>query len=149
MEALSTAPPTPAPLLPANASRVEPETHFVWEGVTDPSGVTYALQIASDASFASSDNSTSLVLERSKLTATEYILTPEEKLESTKKGAPYYWRVRAIDNASNIGAWSTVQEFYYVGISESPMPPWILYSLIVEGVIFICFFGYWLVRRIV
>ena len=143
----SIAPPTPVPLLPANASKVMPETHFVWEGVTDPSGVTYTLQIASDASFTS-DNSTSLVLERSKLTATEYTLTPEEKLEPTKKGVPYYWRVRAIDNASNIGDWSTVREFYS-GIPEPSMPSWILYSLIAEGGIFICFLGYWLVMKIV
>ncbi len=114
--------------------------------LTDPSGVTYTLQIASDASFTSA-NSTSLVLERGKLTATEYTLTPEEKLEPTKKGAPYYWGVRAIDNASNIGGWSTVQEFH-IGFSL-PMSPWVLYSLIAGGGIFTCLFGYWLVRRMV
>jgi hypothetical protein len=143
----STAPPAPVPLLPANASQVKPETRFVWEGVTDPSGVTYTLQIASDASFTSG-NSTSLVLERSKLTATEYTLTPEETLAPTKKGAPYYWRVRAMDNAANTGDWSTVQEFYS-GIPESSLPSWTLYSLLAEGGIFICFLGYWLVMRIV
>jgi len=143
----STAPPAPVPLLPANASQVKPETRFVWEGVTDPSGVTYTLQIASDASFTSG-NSTSLVLERSKLTATEYTLTPEETLAPTKKGAPYYWRVRAIDNAANTGDWSTVQELYS-GIPESSLPSWTLYSLLAEGGIFICFLGYWLVMRIV
>ncbi len=133
------APPTPVPLLPANATTVETETHFVGEGVTDPSGATCTLQIASDASFTS-DNSTSLVLESSNLTATEYTLTLEEKLGSTKKRVSYYWRVRAIDKASNIGGWSTVQEFH-IGFSL-PMSPWGLYSLTAGGEIFTCFFGY-------
>ncbi|GAF79376.1 unnamed protein product, partial [marine sediment metagenome] len=156
----STAPPAPPPLLPASASTVEPETHFAWESVTDPSGVTYTLQIASDTSFtsanststnatsanATSANSTSLVLEKSKLTATQYTLTPEEKLEPANKETPYYWRVRAIDNASNAGDWSTAREFY-VGASGTLMAPWLLYSLIAEGGTFTCLFGYWLVRK--
>ena len=136
----SIVPPTPVPLLPVNTSKAKPETHFVWESVADPSGVTYTLQIASDASF------TSLVLEKGKLTAAEYTLTPEEKLESTRKGVPYYWRVRAVDNASNISGWSTVQEFYIV-ISWSSMSPWLLYSVIAEGGIFTGLFGFWLVRK--
>ena len=140
----SIAPPAPVPLLPANASTIETatETRFIWEGITDPSGVTYTIQITSDANFASG-NSTTLVLERSKLTTTEYILTLEEKLEPTKKGTPYYWRVRAVDNASNISDWSTIREFY----TSASGPPWFLYSVIAEGGISVLLFGFCLVRR--
>lgn len=141
----STAPLAPVPLQPANASKVKPEARFAWEGVTDPSGVTYNLQIVFDDSFTTG-NPASLVLEKSKLTTTEYILTLEEKLKPTRKGA-YHWRVRAIDNASNAGSWSTVQEFY-VGNSSPLVSPWVLYCLIVEAGIFIFFIGYWLVKRL-
>ena len=76
----------------------------------------------------------------------ELAQTPEEKRETLESGAPYYWRIRAIDKASNVGDWSTVQEFY-VSIFASPMPPWILYSLLAEGGVFICFFGYWFIKK--
>ena len=142
----STAPPAPALLLPANGSEVEPEaTRLVWEGVTDPSGVTYTLHIASSANFTSG-NATTLVLEKSQLTAAEYTLTLTEKLEPTKKGASYYFRVRAVDKASNVGEWSAVREFY-VGGSGAPTSPWFLYSVVVEGITFSGLFSYWLVKR--
>jgi hypothetical protein len=146
----SMAPPAPVPLLPADGSVVDSAVHFVWEGVTDPSGVTYTLQIAFDASFAS-DNDTSLVLEKSRLNTAEYNLTPMGNLEEIEPGTPYYWRVKAVDNASNIGEWSGVQDFYvrelHVGTSLPAMSGWFLYSLIVEGGVFICFIGYWILRR--
>ncbi|MEE9399478.1 MAG: IPT/TIG domain-containing protein [Dehalococcoidales bacterium] len=143
------APSAPVLSLPAHTSIVEPEVRFVWEGVTDPSGVTYTLQIASDVGFTS-DNDTSLLLEKSELTATEYKVNLAGKSEKIKIGSPYYWRVRAEDNASNVGAWSAVQEFYLNVSTSSPSPPesnWFLYSLMVEGGLFIGILGYWIVRK--
>jgi len=45
-------PPAPQLLLPANATRVSQTPQFSWDAVTDPSGVTYSFQVASDANFS-------------------------------------------------------------------------------------------------
>jgi len=99
------APATPAPLLPLMDSKPEQPILFDWEDVTDPSGVTYILQIAKDESFHT------LVLEE-ELTASEYTLPEEMELESTKKDAPYWWRVRAVDDADNASGWTGAGSFH-------------------------------------
>ncbi len=71
----SEAPPMPMPLLPEVATTTEAEAYFDWTDVTDPSGVSYALQIASDKDF------TTIVLEKKGLTNSEYTITEEEKLQ--------------------------------------------------------------------
>jgi len=86
--------------------KAEQPVYFDWEDVEDSSGVTYTLNIASDANF------TSLVLEKSGLTSSQYTITEAEKLASTKKEAPYYWRVNAVDGASNESEWSGAGTFY-------------------------------------
>ncbi len=133
----SDAPPIPVPLLPETGTKAKSQAYFDWGDVTDPSGVTYTLQIASDANF------TTTVLEREGLTASEYTITKEEKLPSTTKEAPYYWRVRAVDGASNESQWSTPRSFY-VGFS---MPSWALYTIIVIGALLLGVLGFWLSRR--
>ncbi len=135
----STAPEVPAPLKPEMDVKAEAEVYFDWEDVTDPSGVTYTLQIASDEDF------TSIVLEKENLTDSEYTLTKEEKLKSVTKKAPYYWRVKAIDGASNESGW-TGRGSFYVGFSWA-IPQWAIYTLFVFGVLLIFAFGYWLGRR--
>ena len=139
----STPPPAPKPLLPEMGIKAKSPVHFDWEDVDDPSGVTYTLQVASDEEFAS------IVLEKDKLTKSEYTLTKGEELESTKKEAPYYWRVRAIDNASNEGKWTTPGEFYVggLGFTMPGMPSWGLYLLFVLGAFLIGLIGYLLGRR--
>ena len=131
--------PPPAPQLPAATTPVQavPETRFVWPEVSDPSGVTYTLQVAKDAAFSG------LVLEKKGLTSTGYTITKEEKLKSVSKRTPYYWRVRAIDGASNEGSWSNAQPFY-VGLT---LPGWSLYAFAGIGVILVLLFGFWLGSR--
>ena len=102
----SEAPPVPALLLPEEGGQPKAEAYFDWEDVDDPSGAAYTLQIAIDEAF------TSIVLEREGLTSSDYLLTVEEKLSPTKKDAPYYWRVKAVDGASNGSGWSTPASFY-------------------------------------
>ena len=153
----STAPPTPLLLSPANESSAKPRNYVAWESVTDISGVTYTLQIAADTNF-SSDNSSSLLLEKSRLTASEYTLTSEDNLES---GLSYYWRVRAVDNASNTGNWSAIQEIYFDS-SELMLSPesaeplksdkpakssWFLFSVVLEGGAFLGLFGLWYTKK--
>jgi hypothetical protein len=132
----SEAPPTPELLLPPTGKGAKSKASFDWSDVDDTSTpVTYALQIALDADF------TNLVLERSGLTISGYTLTNEEKLESTKKEAPYYWRVRAVDAASNASDWTSSRTFYVSSFA------WGLLGLIGAGAVLVFFLGFWAGRR--
>jgi hypothetical protein len=102
----STPPPPPQLLSPENGSRQGARPTFSWNAVSDPSGVSYTLQIAPDASFVT------LLLEKRGLTQTEYGLAGEEALRATNSDAPYYWRVRAVDGAENESNWAGVRSFY-------------------------------------
>ena len=94
--------------LPLDGDKAESRGHFDWGDVSDPSGVTYTLQIATDDKFTAS----SVVLEKSRFTESEYTLTKEERLKPTKKEAPCYWRIQAIDGAGNESGWTTPGPFY-------------------------------------
>jgi len=137
----SEAPPIPVPLLPEVAATVEVETHFDWGDVADPSGITYTLQIGTDDSF------TTIVLERKGLTQSEYTLKIEERLEPTSMDAPYYWRIRAVDNASNMGKW-TIPVLFYADYSQEVTPGWTLYIWIGLGALLLGIVGFWVLRRI-
>ena len=115
------------------------QTYFDWENVTDPSGVTYDLQIAIDGEFTTS----AMVLEKTGLTDSEYTLTKEEALESRSEEEPYHWRVRATDGASNASAWTGTGEFS-VGFA---WPDWIIHLWWGLGVLGIGFLGYYLGKR--
>lgn len=139
----STPPLTPQPLLPMMGDKAKSQAYFDWEDVTDDSlPVTYSLQIASDADF------TTMVLEKTGLTDSEYTLTEEEMLESTSNEAPYYWKVRAIDAASNASGWSGAGTFY-VGFIFPEIKGWILYTLMGVGGLLLFFLGLWIGRRTV
>ena len=127
-------------MLPEANTKADSVAYLDWGGVTDDSGVTYTLQIATDDDFT-----TPVLLEKAGLTQSEYTLTEEEKLESVGEDAPYYWRVRAVDGASNEGAWSATGAFH-VGSSLS-LPGWAKYTLIAVGGVAIGFLGFWLGRR--
>jgi hypothetical protein len=142
----SAPPPIPPPLLPMMGVKAKAKAYFDWEDVGDvdpPSNpVTYTLQIASDANF------TSLLLEKTGLTTSEYTLTDAEKLKSTKKEAPYYWRLRAIDAASNASEWTGAGTFYVGFIFAIPeLTGWVLYGLIGAGVLLLFFLGFWAGRK--
>jgi hypothetical protein len=138
----SNPPPTPQPSLPYQGAKLESEDFFDWEDVTDPSEpVTYSLQIASDANFAG------IVLEKPGLTTSAYTLTvPERELmKPSTEEAPYYWRVRAIDAASNASDWTGAGSFY-VGSTFSFIG-WPLYTVLGLGGLILLALGFWLGRR--
>jgi len=135
----SAAPPIPAPLLPEMGIKASSQTQFDWEDVTDPSGVTYTLQIATSEDFSA----TSMVLVKTGLTSSEYTLTKEEALESRTEEAPYYWRIKAVDGAFNESGWSGVGAFY-VGFS---LPSWIIHLWWGLGVLGAALGFYWLGKR--
>ncbi len=102
----STPPPKPTLSLPANASRVglvgSQSPTFTWSEVTDPSGVSYKLQIATDPNFANL-----AIPEITGLTQASYTIPEGQALAY----GTYYWRVCAVDGAKNIGEWSGAYSF--------------------------------------
>ena len=137
----STAPPVPVLLLPEEDSKAEAITHFDWEDVTDPSGVTYTLQVSTSSGFTPS----SIVLEKDGLTDSEYSLDKEEELSPSTREAPHYWRVKATDGAANSSEWSQARSFYVS--SSFTIPNKVKNALIGIGVAAAVFFGFWLGRR--
>jgi len=99
-------PSVPILVTPASGSNQDSQPTFTWRRVSDPSEVTYAFQIATDASF------TKIILEKDGLMATQYTLSKAERLSSTSKDITYFWRVKAVDRASNESAWSAPNSLY-------------------------------------
>lgn len=139
----SEAPDIPPPLSPSMGAKIDSPMSFDWEDVTDNSKrpVTYMLQIATDEDFSSG----SIVLEKTEIELSEYTLTPEEELELAGQKEPYYWRVQAIDNASNESGWTGAGEVYIA--PPFSFPKWLLYTLLAVGAVLIFIIGYWLGRR--
>jgi hypothetical protein len=132
-------PSAPKRLQPVVNNEDLPATGFIWELVDDDSQpVTYTLQIATDEQF------TDVVLEKAGLIAPQYALSSADRLSSSEEGAPYYWRVKAVDAASNEGGWSTVGSFHW---TSSSLSLWVIVVLIAAGVIVVGFFVYWIIRR--
>lgn len=133
----STPPPVTALLQPPDATKADAMAALAWNAVADPSGVNYTLQIAADAAFAT------IVLEKKALALPGYTLSDQEKLKSTSKDKPYYWRVKAIDGASNESQWSAPRSFF-VGFT---MPAWGLYTIFAVVALLFGVFGFWLGRK--
>jgi hypothetical protein len=94
------APAAPALVSPEDGDKTRDSTpELEWSEVTDPSGVTYVLQIADNSEFSSPE------LEVSGITVTSY--TVIEKLGD----GTHYWRVKAVDGAGNSSPWSETWSF--------------------------------------
>ncbi|MBI2328317.1 MAG: IPT/TIG domain-containing protein [Chloroflexi bacterium] len=134
-------PPTPAKQKPEMGIKAEAAAYFNWEDVTDRSGVTYTLQVATDESFSAA----SMVLEQTGLTQSEYTITKEARLKSVSKETPYYWRIRAVDGAANESGWSGTGSFYTgfsLGLSQAT-----IYTLLGIVSLLLFVFGFWLGRK--
>jgi hypothetical protein len=131
-------PPPPHLLLPEIGSKSEAEAYFDWEDVSDPSSVSYTLQVARDANF------TNIVLEEAGLPQSGYAMPEGEKLAPTKAAAPYYWRVRAVDGASNAGEWSP-SGLFSVGFSWRSN--WVLFISYGLGALLLVALLFWWQRR--
>jgi len=107
----NTPPLTPSLVSPADGANITDNTPLLdWSDVSDPSGVTYDLSIAGDAGFAS------IILQKTGLMVSNYELIPAEVLAAST----YYWRVRTVDGAGNVGPWS---EDWSFTVSTAPSPP--------------------------
>lgn len=123
----STPPPVPRLLSPSVGSRLTNITSFEWEEVTDPSGVKYVLEIATDAEFSN------VLISAKNLTSPKFMLSQEQQKLLKPAKTPYLWRVRAIDGAFNSSDWTEARSFF-VGASVATvvknMPSWVTYSLL-------------------
>jgi hypothetical protein len=95
---------------------------FDWKDVTAESApVTYSLQIASSHAFSPG----SIIIEKTRLAKSEYTLTATEELKLPGSQLAYYWRIKAIDTASNESGWTGAGEFYvasHTALSTSVNP---------------------------
>jgi len=140
----STPPPAPGLVGPAEGERFTKDARFLWEGVADPSGVTYVIEIAEDARFLSP------IISQSNLAQT-FLDVPDSAKTLPNKSDLYYWRVKAIDGASNVGNWSVIGSFYKGVTVESvmsDMPAWTKFALIGVGLILFVFMVIFIRRNI-
>jgi hypothetical protein len=129
----SIAPAVPELLLPTDGKTVSARPNFDWTDVTDPGGVSYTFEIASNPSFTNE----SIIIQKDKLAESKYQPDKTEALPPNVNDTSYYWRVKAIDNASNASSWTTPLSFRVT----SGLPVWV-YALIGLGVILLCAIGF-------
>ena len=120
----STPPPLPGPASPGDGDRLgilgNITPTFMWSTVTDPSGVTYILQLSLTSEFSQP------VLEKTDIAVNRYTLTATEALPRGQ----YYWRVMATDGASNGSAWSQPRL-----LKSGLMSVWVLAVIIVLAIV--------------
>jgi hypothetical protein len=119
----STPPLIPIPLSPGDGARLgilgDITPTFTWSNVTDPSGVTYTFQVDMASDFSQP------VLEKTDIPGNRYTLTATEALPRGQ----YYWRVKAVDGASDESSWSQVRL-----LKSGLMPFWTLVLIILLGI---------------
>ncbi len=131
----SEAPAPPEPLSPKQYAVVTMPLTFDWEGVYDVSQpLLYTLQVAHTTDFLHP------VLDESGLIASQCTLGNGETLLPNRRGTYYYWRVRAVDGASNVGEWSAPAAFRVKPVDI--LPAWARYVLIVIQVGITLVFAY-------
>jgi len=106
---LDITPPTvPSLIWPENNQNILDNTPtFVWTPVSDPSGVTYQIQIDDNVDFSSP------IYFAVDLVDNWHTLPDENSLTLFVQ---YFWRVRAVDGVGNIGDWSETWSFGVVPI---------------------------------
>ena len=105
----SAPPPPPTLVSPANESRVglagKGTPIFEWDTVTDDSEIShYQLMVANDEEFSD-------VLIDQRLTPKAHTNTMTFTVKEALPYDTYYWQVRAVDRAQNIGDWSATYSF--------------------------------------
>jgi hypothetical protein len=102
----TTTPPVPSLISPENDNKIlDNRPTFKWTSVTDPSGVTYQIQIDDNADFSSPVYSA--------IDLHDNFDNNEPALGMFVK---YFWHVRAKDGAGNIGNWSVTWNFTVVPV---------------------------------
>ena len=132
----STAPAIPAMKAPEDGLRIgfigKATPDFEWAAVTDPSGLSYELQLAENPEFMP------VLISKTGLTSTSLSLA---KADSLGYG-DYYWRIKAIDGAMNDSGWSATSSF-----KSGLLPLWAFITIIVLVAVLFAFLIFVLVRR--
>ncbi len=137
----SEAPPAPGLSFPQEGQTLAPPLSFDWEDADDESvPVTYDLQIATDGGFSAG----AVVLEKRNLNSSRYTLTEAEASGLAGREASYYWRVRAIDGASNQGEWTAARQFR---LAVPGLPEWAIYVIAAASGALLGLLGVWLWLR--
>lgn len=101
----NTAPHAPTNLEPKDGAKgVSPTPTFRWDGVDDPSGVTYVLEYSLDPTFSVPLQTVT----REHVSVANYVVSGGNELQP---GQTYYWHVRAVDGSGNAGPWSVTWSF--------------------------------------
>jgi hypothetical protein len=115
-------PPVPDTYAPKPGDQADSKVALAWGTVYDPSEpVSYTIQIARTKDFQTP------IYEHRGLAVSQYTLTDEEQLPPSRIFTYYYWRVRATDSASNVGAWSEPVAFQVQ--PSNILPNWAKYIL--------------------
>ncbi len=134
----SEAPPAPVQKSPRITETSGEAPRLSWYAVTDPSGVTYNLEVAADRDF------NNMLVEKHGLSGTEYTFTAAESAR-LKSGASCYWRVRAMDGAQNASEW-TPASLFFVELPWLSIPAWAIYMLVGLGIL-ILLIAYLYIRK--
>ncbi len=116
-------PPMPSPLSPCRGERFgwfgPQSVTFRWDAVSDPSGVSYTLEIGNNVKIWPP-------------TAIRIGLTNTTCIINLEPGT-YYWRVKAVDGAGNESNWEYAPYPFKVGLFS-------IWYLIAGGLLFLIFF---------
>jgi hypothetical protein len=139
----TTPPPAPKPAFPKDKDTVNGDVTLAWGKVSDPSGVSYGFELARDKDFKD------IILARTGLSEQDSIITADHFNHAAETW--YYWRVRAVDGASNQGPWSEIRSFQTVFnllAFIAGMPNWTKGGLAAILLVFLCFTCFWAGRMI-
>jgi hypothetical protein len=139
----SVPPIAPTPISPPDETQITKSIDFDWSDVADPSGVTYDLEIAGDGEFSE------ILISETNMDKSGYSLSKDQEILPHRE-IPYFWRVRAIDGASNVGEWSEVNCFilgHNINSIIANMPGWTKYMLIGLGLLLFAVLFIWLGSR--
>jgi len=129
-------PPIPTLETPLNAIRIgfvgQVTPTFTWAAVTDPSGVSYIFELGTTPDFAQ------VLVCQADLTENSYTLTEMEALDY----GTYYWKVKAIDGAMNVGEWCSPYSF-----KSGFMPFWAFIASAIGAAVVIGVLVFFFVRR--
>ena len=127
----SNLPATSRLISPDNEATLKMPVDMAWSEVA---GVTYELEVSTDSGFAT------LALNQKEIGAASYRITGKTPLAN---GQLCYWRVQAMDQAGNAGAWSATGTFRVT----ASRPGWLIPSIIGMALALLAAFYYIWSRR--